>query len=226
MKPAAPCRPGADAAGRGQAAGLIGPAIELGEGKDIQEADYLPYEARSECKHEYLRGRVWAMSGGTKDHFDIAFNMVSALKAHLRGRPCRAYGSDVRVRVEEADAYFYPDAHVTCDELDRADPIESRRPSVLVEVKSPSTERFDQGAKFEECARLPSLREYVPLDTTVRRAEVFSGVADGAWRFVASGAEGSVQIDSIGLVMPFADLYSGTEVPERDARVVPLRERG
>ena len=83
-------------------------------------ADYLVWEEAHPERHEYLGGEVFAMAGGSTAHNTLAGNMYIALRAQTRGTPCRVYMADVKLRVEAANASFYPDVFVTCSAADAA----------------------------------------------------------------------------------------------------------
>jgi Uma2 family endonuclease len=84
----------------------------------ISPEDYLEGERVSPIKHEYRRGQVYAMVGAKKPHIVIAGNLITLLNNHLDDTPCIVLNSDIKVRLEEADCYYYPDVAVTCDERD------------------------------------------------------------------------------------------------------------
>ena len=84
--------------------------------------DYLAFEEQSGARHEFVRGEVFAMSGTTDAHNDIVGNLYTAIRAHLRGGSCRVQMESVKLRVDAANVYFYPDIFVTCDPRDRDDP--------------------------------------------------------------------------------------------------------
>ena len=108
--------------------------------------DYLRWEADQPEKHEYVRGKTFAMGGASRRHVTISLNVASALDEALDGTPSRAYIADMKVQATEDEAYFYPDVLVTCDPADhRADQI-MRAPKLIVEVLSPSTEGIDRRA--------------------------------------------------------------------------------
>lgn len=76
--------------------------------------EYLEGELHSQIRHEYVAGRVFAMTGTSRAHNLIAGNFYAALRAHLRSGPCRAFMSDLKVHVQETNAFYYPDIAVTC----------------------------------------------------------------------------------------------------------------
>lgn len=172
-------------------------------------AEYLAAEARSEVKHEFLRGEVWAMAGGTPSHAGMQVNVSSSLVVALKGRPCRVFSSDLRVRISETDRSTYPDVTVVCGKLETApeDPNAVTNPIVIVEVLSESTEASDRGEKFQHYARLPSLQEYVLVSQVGRRVDVFRRSEGETWVFVPF-TTGSVELKSLGVSVSLDDVYA------------------
>ena len=146
-------------------------------------ADYLAAEAASDIRHEYLRGEVYAMAGGTPSHARLAMAIGVALSNGLSGRPCSVFGSDLRVRIPATDLSTYPDITVVCGKLehDEVDPDAAINPILIVEVLSDSTEAYDRGQKFSHYRQLPSLREYVLVSQHEPRLEAYYKNSEGAW---------------------------------------------
>ncbi|MGC8808599.1 MAG: Uma2 family endonuclease, partial [Thiomonas sp.] len=92
--------------------------MNLAHEPHVTAEQYLAWEAEQAQKHEYLAGEVYAMAGASDAHVTISLNLASALRAHLRGGPCRTYIADMKLEVDAASAYFYPDVFVTCDAAD------------------------------------------------------------------------------------------------------------
>lgn len=169
--------------------------------------EYLDLEARSAEKHEFLRGDVWAMAGGTREHALYAINFLRRLGAALEGRPCNPYGSDLRVRIDETDRTTYPDGLVICgpSAFSPVDPLAVINPLLILEVTSESSEADDRGAKFAAYRRLPSLRDYVlvshrePRIEVYRRAEGFWAMTDATagQRIVLPSLEVSLDVDTV-----------------------------
>ncbi len=180
----------------------------------ITPADYLSLEHQNPIRHEYRRGLVYAMTGGSDRHARIGFNLLRAIDDHLGDSPCRFYGGDVKVNYQ-ADFYYYPDAFVTCDPRDRQDPYVKRHPKLIVEVLSPATATFDQGDKFADYAQLDSLEEYVliaqerPWVECRRRVRSAAGAA--TWATVVYEDGDRVTLASLGLTVAIAQLYRGTD---------------
>ena len=143
--------------------------------------EYLQLEAASDIKHEYLDGEIYAMAGATDTHVTIAGNIFALLLAHLRGSDCRVYISDMKVSIEAKNRFFYPDVMVTCDTQDRENSTYKQFPRLIIEVLSDSTEAFDRGDKFADYQSLPSLQEYVLINTRKARIECFRRTDEGLW---------------------------------------------
>lgn len=147
----------------------------------ITTKKYLQLEITSDIKHEYFDGEIYAMAGATDTHVTIAGNIFALLLAHLRGSGCRVYISDMKVRIETKNRFFYPDVMVTCEVKDRENSTYKKFPCLIIEVLSDSTEAFDRGDKFADYQSLPSLQEYVLINTKKARIECFRRTDDGLW---------------------------------------------
>ena len=148
----------------------------------ISPEEYLEGERVSPIKHEYRRGHVYAMTGAKKPHIVIGSNLVRLLGNHLLNTPCLVLSSDIKVRLEEADCYYYPDVAVTCDERDTSSMEDFiLYPSLIIEVLSPSTASFDRGDKFVDYQTASSLQEYVLITQSEIKIECFRLNAEGNW---------------------------------------------
>src|SRR5260370_15113279 len=127
--------------------------------------DYLAGELISSVKHEYLGGVVYAMAGARNAHNLIASNTLVALGSRLRGRPCRPFNSDtkIRVRLPAQTRFYYPDGSVICRPNPQTDSFQDE-PSVLFEVLSRRTRRIDEGEKKEAYLTIPSLGAYLIIE--------------------------------------------------------------
>lgn len=151
--------------------------------RHISYAEYLAAEAASEVKHEYLRGEVFAMAGGTADHARLSSQLITALTIAMHDRPCAVFTSDLRIRIDATDLSTYPDVSVVCGGLQHSavDPIAATNPILIVEVLSDSTEAYDRGEKFAHYRRLSSLREYLLVSQREPRIESYFRNAAGEW---------------------------------------------
>jgi Uma2 family endonuclease len=177
-------------------------------------AEYLALEEASLEKNEYFDGQILAMSWGTPAHYWMALQVGAELKQALRGKPCAAFNTDLRVRVLATGLCTYPDLSVICGPLsfDPDDRNTVTNPTVLVEVLSPSTERYDRGEKFEHYQKIPSLQDYVLVSVQTQKVEVFGRNADGSWRYTRSGPGEVAQVPSVGVALSVDALYDGMPV--------------
>ncbi len=175
--------------------------------------DYLAWEAQQPERHEYLQGEVFAMTGARDAHNTIAGNLFVQLRYSLRGGPCRVYISDMKLRVDAADAVFYPDLMVTCDPRDRgpeAD-IHKRHPKLIVEVLSESTAAYDRGRKFELYRTIDTLQEVLLVEQDRRHVDLFRREADGRWVLESYGPAGEVPLASVGVRLTLDSIYEDVE---------------
>ncbi len=178
---------------------------------------YLAWEAEQPEKHEYLNGEVFAQAGASDGHVTIALNLAMALRNHLRGGPCRVFIADMKLHVQADNAFYYPDVFVTCAEADRAQDQSKSAPSFIAEVLSPSTSAYDRGDKFASYRKLPSLREYLLIDTQRQSADLFRLGDNGRWVLYPHEAGQMVELDSVGLQLPIEDLYEDVVLQARSA---------
>ncbi|UJR86783.1 Uma2 family endonuclease [Sandaracinus amylolyticus] len=171
--------------------------------------EYLALESRSDVKHEFVRGEVFAMAGGTPEHAALSAAVIAGLSVALRGKPCRVYSSDLRVRVRETDLATYPDVAVVCGALETSpdDRHAVTNPVVLVEVLSESTEAHDRGAKFAHYRHLTTLQEYVLVAQTERRIEVYRRNERDRFELIEAGAGETIELASLGVTLRVDDVY-------------------
>ncbi|RYY21455.1 MAG: Uma2 family endonuclease [Cytophagaceae bacterium] len=182
--------------------------------------EYFALEARSELRHEYFEGEVFAMAGGSKSHNVLAQNASASLRAALRGRGCQVFVKNVRLEAKEKSYYTYPDVVVSCDPADRHDPYVVRQPVLIVEVLSPSTAEYDRTTKFEHYQKMPSLRHYLLVSQAAWVVEWFRRDELGQWIYtLLSGPDSTLEIPDMGLVLPLRELYEDTDVAP--LRVMP-----
>jgi Uma2 family endonuclease len=165
----------------------------------LSRADYLMWESDQPTKNEFLAGEVFAMVGARQGHVLVAIALISLLREHLRGTRCRTYSGDMKLEVDAADAVFYPDVMVSCDEADRQASLTLRAPCLIAEVLSDSTAAFDRGHKFSAYRQLPSLREYLLVDVDTRRLELFRLQEAGWVLHEPVATTGLLKLESIGL---------------------------
>ena len=177
--------------------------------------EYLQLEAASDSKHEYINGEIYAMAGATDTHVTIALNIAVMLRSHLRGSGCRVFISDMKVRIETKNRFYYPDVMVTCETKDRENSTYKQFPRLIIEVLSNSTEAFDRGDKFADYQSLPSLQEYVLINTKKARIECFRRTEEGLWLLQFYELEDSqFKLTSVDFTSKISDVYEEVEFVE------------
>lgn len=174
----------------------------------IQE--YVELEEYSNIKHELFDGQIRAMSGGTLEHSRLAAVVIGQLGIQLTGRPCVVYTADARVRVVAGNLITYPDVSIGCAPpvTDTEDRNAMLNPTVLVEITSPSTEKYDRGTKFARYKLIPSLREYVVISHREQAINVFRRLDDGDWADADRAVSGEkARLVSINCEIDVDELY-------------------
>lgn len=164
--------------------------VAVSESSPLTPEEYLEWEKKQDIKHEYIAGKIYAMAGASDAHVTIALNIASLLRNHVRGSNCRVYISDMKVRLESLNRFYYPDVLVTCDSRDQQTDNYKCYPKLIIEVLSDSTEAFDRGDKFIDYQSLESLEEYVLINSKRQRIECFRRNDQGLWVLEVYYAEG------------------------------------
>lgn len=187
--------------------------IALSDSVFLTSEAYLQLEEKSNIKHEYIDGQVYAMAGTTDTHNTIAGNLFILIRNHFRGSQCRVYFADIKASIEKRNRFYYPDIIVTCDPKDRETATYKRFPKLIIEVLSESTEAFDRGDKFNDYQTLDSLEEYVLVNSKHQRFETFRRNDQGLWVLQTYTPDDQIfELQSINLIAPFTDLYENVEL--------------
>jgi Uma2 family endonuclease len=182
--------------------------------------EYLARELASPVKHEYVGGVVYAMAGARNAHNVIATNTIGALHARLRGRPCRPFNSDtkIRVRLPTHVRFYYPDVSVVCRPNPQTDSFQDE-PAVLFEVLSRRTRRIDEGEKKDAYLTIPSLGVYVMIEQDTAAVVALRRTEGGFVREVHVGLDAVLPLGEVGIDLPLAEIYETVEFapePEED----------
>lgn len=185
--------------------------MPLAAARHATYAEYLALEALQGERNEYYQGVILAMAGGTVPHAILKTNLTGLVFAQLKGRLCRAYDADLRIRVAETTLATYPDLSIICGapEVDAADPHAATNPTALFEVLSPSTSAYDRGQKFENYRRIATLRHYVLVESERIHVEVFSLNASGHWELTEFNAGDTLVLPQVDVSVPLDELYEG-----------------
>lgn len=172
--------------------------------------EYLERERKSEERHEYFDGEIFAMSGAKRNHNKVATNVSGLIWQHLRSRDCESYSNDMRVFVPETGLYTYPDIVVVCGEPKFKDDVFDTllNPNLLIEVLSETTESYDRGRKFQHYRGIESLREYVLVAQDEARIEKYVKQGDGFWLLSeAVGVDAEIEFSSIECRVALREVY-------------------
>jgi Uma2 family endonuclease len=184
--------------------------------------EYLQWEEQQPLKYEYINGQVFAMTGGTISHNDIAINLTSALHTHLQGKGCKVQMADAKVGVSLQGLFHYPDVMVSCDPRDKKARQVIYHPCLIVEVLSLGTEAFDRGKKFRNYRQIEILKEYVLIEADCMNVECYRLNEKGKWELTsysleettANGTELEVHLTSVDFRCPISLLYEDVVFPE------------
>jgi Uma2 family endonuclease len=182
----------------------------------ISPEEYLAIERRSDVKNEYYAGEMFAMAGATEEHNLIAGNVFGSLHLQFKGRRCKVYQSDMRVKVLATGLRTYPDVVALCGEAEFEDAVRDTltNPALLVEVLSESTEAYDRGKKFEHYRRIPSFQEYLLIAQDRVHVERYLRSDDGQWVLSEySDLNAKVELSSVGCALSLVDVYDKVPLP-------------
>lgn len=177
----------------------------------LTPAEYLAFERQSETKHEYVAGELFAMVGASRAHNLIVATTITSLNNALAARPCDVYPSDMRVKIGTLGIYTYPDITVVCGESELEDSEQDTLldPTVIIEVLSPSTQRYDRGLKFRRYQLIPSLRHYLLIAQDEPRVEHYTIAQDGELKLrVLRDIHTTVDLAAIDCRLPLTEIYA------------------
>ena len=181
--------------------------VAVTERQYLTPQDYLDWEEKQSIKYEYIDGEVFAMTGGTIPHNDLAVNLTTALKNHLRGKGCKVSMADAKVGVSESGPFHYPDVMVTCDERDKRAIQVIYHPCLIVEVLSPSTEAKDRGKKFRNYRRISTLKEYAMISYEQKVIECYRLNEKGVWELYTYSEGDEVELKSVDFRCSIESIY-------------------
>jgi Uma2 family endonuclease len=184
----------------------------------ISVEDYLEGELTSPIKHEFVDGYVHAMAGARNIHNDIGGNTFASLHARLRGRKCRPYNSDtkIRIRLPRKYRFYYPDASVVCRRNAANDSFQDK-PVLIAEVLSKDTRRIDVGEKKDAYLTILTLAVYLLIQQDTPMVVAYRRKKRGFVQEVYTGIDTVIPLPEIETELPLAEIYEDVEwVPEDD----------
>ena len=183
--------------------------------KKYSPEEYLELERAAEFKSEYYQGEIFAMAGASRNHNRIAGSLYVKIGSYLEGKACNFYPSDMRVHIPSNGLYTYPDLLVTCGKEEFLDSTVDTllNPKIIVEVLSESTGSYDRGEKYQLYRSIPSLEEYVLIDSQRISAEVNRKSPQGFWSLMSEAYDlkDSIELASIGFTLLLQDVYARAE---------------
>ena len=186
----------------------------LQEKKWMSPEEYLAFEKKSEIKHEFFDGEMFAMTGASLNHNRISRNIERELGVLLKGSSCENLSGDMRVKIQAKEQYMYPDIVIACDDilLEKINGVETLlNPIVIIEILSDSTEAYDRGKKFSSYRLISSLQEYILVSQTHCQVEKFIR-GDDSWRYFSyEDMNQSITIDSVDAELLLSDIYYRVE---------------
>jgi Uma2 family endonuclease len=180
-------------------------------------AEYFEIDRNAEIKYEYWDGQIFAMSGASPEHNEIAVNIIREISTQLKGRACKILGSDQRVKVPIWPPYRYPDLTALCSkpEYEEIGGVKALlNPSLIIEILSDSTERFDRGDKFTFYKSIPSFCEYVLVAQHRPHITQFVKQTNNKWLQSEVNEIGDdIYLPSIDCTLVLSEVYLGVEFP-------------
>ncbi|WP_421826886.1 Uma2 family endonuclease [Larkinella sp.] len=173
--------------------------------------EYEALEREEGIRYEYVDGEVFAMAGTTKRHNTIVQNATFALRAVAKKKGCSVYSESVKQKLKTGEKYVYPDVIYTCEPADLADDSETvvQSPSLLIEVVSESTQRYDIREKRLEYFKIPSLQYYLLVSQKHYCVELYERSAD-FWKYtIYDGLDAKIELEKLGVTMSLAEIYEG-----------------
>lgn len=199
------------------------PIVAYGK-KKFTVQEYLEFEKASVEKHEYYQGEIFqmlghgeflAMSGAANRHNFMFTSIFTGIASRLNGKSCRPYGPDMRLHIPGNTLFTYPDISIYCGEPENSPEDEDsfKNPTVIIEILSPSTRQYDRSDKFKLYRDIPSLKEYILVDTAEINVEVFRFVSTDHWELEELKKKDSVlQMRSVNIEIPLLEIYAGTKL--------------
>jgi len=184
--------------------------------------EYLELDEKADFKSEFFNGEIFAMAGGTSAHNKIATDLLRTIGNLLRGKRCQTLNSNMKVRIAASGLTTYPDVIVVCDEEKYADAKQTLllNPTVLIEILSDSTERYDRTVKLKHYKLIPSLQEYVLVAQDEALVQRYRRMPDQIWsQTEVEGLSAVLELESLELRIPLSEFYERVTFPASKPRL-------
>ena len=176
-------------------------------------------ERSGTVRHEYYRGEVFALAGSSEAHNTILANIIMTLGMQLRKLPCKVYPSDMRLKIPKTGLYTYPDASIVCGtaQFDDTERDTLLNPIIVIEILSPSTERYDRGRKFQNYRTIATLQEYMLVAQDAYHIEHYVNQNDGNWLLMPYDTiEAQIHLTAIDCTLALVDVYDKVDLSPED----------
>ncbi len=172
--------------------------------------EYLQFDLESLVRYEYIAGQIYPVLGDSHNLKFIAENLFARLRTQLYGTDCQVFSSDMKVRIESMNAFYYPEVSVVKDSQDREIYFKSH-PCLIAEVISPTTERIDRNEKLFNYRQIPSLQEYILVHQSEAKVEVYRKVYQNNWLLETLTQDSILKLHSVNIEITMAEIYEDVE---------------
>lgn len=177
--------------------------------------EYLEMEKEATGKHEYYKGEIFLMPGASGGHNIISINLTAMLVSALKGKGCRPYGSDMRIHIPENSLFTYPDISILCGDIttSQEDGETATQPTTIIEILSPSTKNYDRGQKFMLYRAIPSLKDYILVDSESIHVEHFAINKEGLWQLQEYNMPAEkIRLEALDVQLQLKDIYEDSKL--------------
>ena len=183
--------------------------------RDLSIEKYLDKESLSAEKHEYYNGKIRKIPGSSYNHNKIAANIIIAFgqSFEINQLSFEVISSDQKVFIPKLNQVLYPDALVVYQKPEfwngRKDIL--LNPILIVEVLSPTSEKYDRHDKFMSYKNIPTFMEYVMVRQDIKEVETWFREEPHLWRETTFSDTGDVKLSSIGISISMEKVYKNIE---------------
>ncbi|MBL7816996.1 MAG: Uma2 family endonuclease [Saprospiraceae bacterium] len=190
-------------------------AVSFSE-KLLTVAEYIEFEEQSDIRHEYRFGHLYPIAGTSNKHNRVKQNVVYALRGHFLERGCVVFDENIKLQIIEDGIYNYPDVMLTCDSQDIDSEFIIKNPSLVVEVLSKSTARYDKTDKFEDFQKVASIQYYLIVESRWQSVILYSRTENpNLWTYQLFNAPNDVvAFPKLGFELSLETIYKYVNVPQ------------
>jgi Uma2 family endonuclease len=173
--------------------------------------EYMALEEKSEERHDFYHGELYAMAGATAKHHQICQNINATLRDRFKPHGCFISMEGVRLELTKEEFYLYPDLFLTCDERDKDNNLFKKHPSIIFEVLSDSTALYDKHVKLKYYKKIESLHYYVLVSQSEIMVEVYARIENSQiWKYQTfENLDEVIEFERLEFSLNVADIYDG-----------------